>query len=263
MEGENRLYTVLAVAGGFFCLAASLFFQSAPAAAAGALFFLLTIALWKYGYVIVPVLMKNAKIVERGRNFEIPPSQDVVVGKGNGSFLATIFLGARLYESSSEKTERQRSIAGEMFEKAISSAGFPFKVCCLVSPLELRGELDEIRTKRSLAESRRAKLHSPAKSDSEVARLEREIAMWGRQIDRLTTGERPLEVVFYLSTTGSGLTRDEAIARARAQADELSVVVGSALSCEVVLLKGEDMTRVFWWEFFGPADADELHDQMF
>jgi hypothetical protein len=263
VEGENRLYTVLAVAGGFFCLAASLFFQSAPAAALGALFFLLTVALWKYGYALIPVLLKNAKVVEVGRNFEIPPSQDVVVGREGGSFLATVFLGARLYDSSSEKTERQRSIAGEMFEKAISSAGFPFKVCCLVSPLDLRSELEEMRTKRSLAESRRAALHSPAKSDPEIARLEREIAMWGRQIDRLTSGERPLEVVFYLSTTGSGITKDEAIARARAQSEELVVVVGSALSCEVAQLSGEDMKRVFWWEFFGPSDADELHDQLF
>lgn len=263
MDGENRLYTVLSVAGGFFCLAASLFFQSAPAAALGGLFFLLTIALWKYGYVLIPVLVKNAKVVEIGRNFEIPPSQDAVVGRSGGRFLATVFLAARLYESASEKREAARIAMGEMFEKAVSSAGFPFKVCCLVSPLDLRGELDEIRTKRSLAETRRASLRTSSKDDSEAARLEREIAMWGRQIDALTSGQKPLEVIFYLSTTANGITQGEAVARARSQSEELAVVVGSALSCEVVQLKGEDMKRVFWWEFFGPADAEDLKDQLF
>jgi hypothetical protein len=262
VEGENRLYTVLSVAGGLFCLAAALASGSALAAAIGAAFFFLTIALWKYGYAIVPALLRGANVVETGPNFEIPPSQDVVVGRRSGNFLATVFLSARLYESASEKGAHERVSAGEMFEKAIASAGFPFKVCCLVSPIEMRGELEEIRTKRSLAESRRAKLHS-SKNDPEAARLDREISMWGRMIGRLTSGEKPLEVVFYLSTTGAGLTRDAAIEQAHRQAKELSVVVGAALACEVAELRGEEMKRCLNWELFPPSDSDDLHDQMF
>ncbi len=261
MEGENRAYTVLSLAGGFFCLAASIFFQSAAAAIIGAVLFFLSLLLWKYGYVIFPFVMKRAKIIEAGRNFEIPASQDVIVGKANGNFLATVFLFARLYESASEKDDKQKIAMGEMFEKAIASSGFPFKVCAMVCPLELKGELDEIRTKRSIAESRKEKIGS--KHSSEAARLEREIVMWGRQIEKLTSGKRPLEVVFYLSTTASGITKEEAIARAKAQGDELCVVVGSSLSCEVVPLKGEEMKRCFWWDFFGPTDLDEMHDEMF
>lgn len=262
MEGENRLYTVLAIAGGFFCLAFALFLQSAPAAAIGAICFLLAVALWKYGYLIVPVLIRGANVVEVGTNFEIPPSQDLIVGKKGGNFLATAFLACRLYESSSEKSERQRTVAAEMFEKAVSSVGFPFKVSALVSRLDLNAELEELRSKRSVAESRKA-MTGKVKDDAEAARLEREIAMWSRQIDTLTSGEKPLEVVFYLSTTASGITKDEAMGRARAQSDELTVVAGSALSCEVVRLRGEEMKKCFWWEFFTPADSDELHDEMF
>ncbi len=263
MEGENRLYTVLAIAGGLACLAAALFFQSAPAAALAAAFFFLSITVWKYGYVLVPMLIKNAKIVEVGANFEIPPSQDLVVGKRGGKFLATAFLSARLYESASEKNERQRILSGEMFEKAISSAGFSFKVCCLVNRLDLRNELEEIRAKRSMAESRREKLASHGRHDSELARLDREIAMWGRELETLSSGEKPLEVLFYFSTTASGVTKDEAMGRARSQSDELAVVLGSALSCEVARLSGEEMKKCFWWDFFSPADSDELHDEMF
>ncbi|MCX8174697.1 MAG: hypothetical protein N3E51_00625 [Candidatus Micrarchaeota archaeon] len=263
MEGENRLYTVLALAGGFFCLAAAVFFGSAPAAAAGALCFLLSLALWKYGYLLIPALTKRAGVVEAGRNFEIPPSQDLVVGRKNGAFLATAFLSARLYESASEKSERQQALMGGMFEKAISSAGFPFKLTAMVCPLDLSDELEEIRARRSLAESRRAKLSSSSKNNDEIARLDREIAMWGRQIERLTSGEKPLEVVFYLSTTAAGLTKEEAMSRARQQAKELSVIVGGALSCDVKQLAGEEMKKCFWWDFFGPTDREELADEMF
>ena len=260
MEGENRIYTVLSLAGGLFCLAASLFFGSAPAAAAGSLFFFLSLLFWKYGYAIYPYFARGAKIVEVGRNFEMPPSQDVVVGKEGGNFVATVFLTAHLYESASEGCAAS---AGKMFEKAISSAGFPFKVCCLVCPLSLRAELDEMREKRSLAESRRGKLSAGKGNEPERARLEREIAMWGRQVERLTAGEKPLEVVFYLSTTANGRTKEEAVSRARQQSDELSVVVGSALSCEMARAEGEDMKRLFWWDFFGPTNKEDLADQVF
>jgi hypothetical protein len=260
VDGENRVYTVLSLAGGLFCLAASLFFGSAPAAAAGALFFFLSLLLWKYGYALYPYFAKGAKLVEAGRNFEIPPTQDVVVGKEAGSFLATAFLYAHLYESASEGGAAQ---AGKMFEKAVSSAGFPFKVCCLVCPLPLRAELDEMREKRSMAESRRGKLRHGRGNESERARLEREIAMWGRQMEKLASGEKPLEVVFYLSTTAQGRTKEEAVSRARSQSEELSVVVGSALSCEITPVKGEEMKRLFWWDFFGPAGREDLADQLF
>jgi hypothetical protein len=260
VEGENRIYTVLSLAGGLFCLAASLFFGSAPAAAAGALFFFLSLLFWKYGYAIYPYFAKGAAVVEVGRNFEIPPSQDVVVGKEGGNFLATVFLCAHLYESA---TDGAAASAGKMFEKAISSSGFPFKVCCLVCPLSLRAELDEMREKRSLAESRREKLSHGKGNESERARLEREVAMWGRQIEKLTVGEKPLEVVFYLSTTAPGRTKEEATTRARTQSEELSVVMGSALSCEITMMRGEEMKRLFWWDFFGPTGSEDLADQLF
>lgn len=263
MGGENRLYTVLAVAGGFFCLALSLFYQSPAAAALSGFFFFLSLAIWKYGYFLVPMVIKNAKIVEVGMNFEIPPSQDAIIGRKGGDFLASVFLAARLYESASERDAEGRAAMCMMFEKAISSAGFPFKACLLVSPLGLKNELEEIRAKRSVAESHKEKLAHGKQKSSELARLEREIAMWGRMLERLGGGEKPLEVVFYLSTTGSGITKEEALSRARSQARELSAVVGSSLSCEVEVLKGEEMKKCFWWDFFGPADADELSDETF
>ena len=262
MEGENRLYTVLAVAGGMFCLAASIFFSSPAAAAIAAMFFFLSLAAWKYGHILLPLLTKGAHVVETGPGFEIPPAQDAVIGRSGGSFLATCFLGARLYQSASEEGEGRRKEMGRMFESAISSAGFPFRVCAMVSPLDMKAELEEIRTKRSVAESRLEKLGAK-KSSAEAARLGREVAMWNRMLTRLGEGERPLEVSFYFSTTASGLTKEEAYSRAKAQSEELSVVLSSALACEVALLAGTDMKMARGWDTFGPPGAEELRDSVF
>lgn len=262
MEGENRLYTVLSVAGGMFCLAASIFFGSPAAAAVSAIFFFLSLAIWKYGRIMSPMLTKGAGIVQVGQGFEIPPSQDAIIGRAGGNFLATAFLSARLYRSQNEADNQRQKEMGRMFENAISSAGFPFKVCAMISPLDVSGELEEMRAKRSVAESRLEKLGAK-KGSADAARLEREIAMWNRILERVGEGERPLEVAFYFSTTARGATKEEAHSRAGAQADELSVVLSSALSCEVDRLEGEDMKRAFDWDFFGPSSADEMRDQLF
>lgn len=262
VEGENRLYTVIAIAGGMFCLAASILFNSPAAAAISALLFSFSLALWKYGHILLPFLTKGARIIEKGQGFEIPPSQDVIVGRSGGEFVATCFLSARLYQSIAEADEQQRREMGRMFETAITSAGFPFKICTVVSPLNIREELDEIRTKRSIAESKLEKIGAK-KGSAEAARLEREIAMWNRMLARLSEGEMPLEVSFYFSTTARGITKEEACARAAKQADSLAVVLSSALSCEVVRLVGEDMKKAFWWDFFGPANSEEHHDAVF
>lgn len=262
MEGENRLYTVMAVAGGMFCLAASVLFSSPAAAAVAAIFFFMSIAVWKYGHILLPFLTKGARIIETGRGFEIPPTQDVIIGRSGGEFLATCFLSARLYQSAGESDAQRRREMGQMLESAITSAGFPFRICAMVSPLDMKAELDEIRTKRSIAESRLEKLGAK-KGSAEAARAGREIAMWNRMLARLSEGEMPLEVSFYFSTTARGITKEEACARAAKQADGLSVVLSSALSCEVAKLAGEDMKRAFWWDFFGPANSEELRDAAF
>lgn len=260
VEGENRAYTALALAGGLFCLAASFLFGSALAAAIGSFFFFLSLLLWKYGYALYPLFTKGAHVIEVGKNFEIPPTQDVIVGREGDWFLATQFLCAHLHHSAEEGDEKR---ASRMFEKAISSAGFPFKVCCLVCPLSLKSELEKIREKRSIAESRLESMAGEKGSKAERARLEREIAMWGKQIERLGRGEIPLDVVFYFSTTARGRTKEEAVSNVKRQSEELSVVLGSALSCDIAVATGEDMKRLFWWDFFSPASREELADQTF
>ena len=244
------------------CLAASIFFGSPAAAAVGAVFFFLSLAAGRYGRVLIPLITKGAGIVQTGQSFEIPPSQDVIIGRAGGNFLATAFLSAQLYRSQNEADNQRQKEMGRMFENAISSAGFPFRVCAMISPLDVSGELEEIRAKRSVAESRLEKM-SGKKGSADATRLEREIAMWNRLLERLDEGERPLEVAFYFSTTARGMTKEEAHSKACAHADELIVVLSSALSCEVARLEGDDMKRAFDWDFFGPSSADEMRDQLF
>jgi hypothetical protein len=149
----------------------------------------------------------------------------------------------------------------ESFEKAISSLKYIVKITLMISTLDLTKHIEEIKTKRSAAEAVKAK--SGKGSLDDITRLDREIAMWTRQLDRITHGERPVELIAYASTTAFGLTREEALGRASRQAKELRTILSSALNCDIMPLTDLDMLRCFEWEYFFPTTQEELRDEVF
>ncbi len=256
----NRAITVTALAGGVLSLAASLVYGSGIFALVAALLFTASLALWKYGYILVPMLTRAANVIEVRAGYEVPPTRDYIVKKTASGYYATKFLEIRFYESSMDKGEADKATMFESFEKAIAALKYVVKISLLVSAVELTKELDDIKTKRSAAEARKAK--GGASSD-EIVRLDREIAMWNRMLDRITRGERPVELIAFASTTSFGLTRDEASTRVARQAKELRTVLSSSLGCDITELSDLDMLRCFEWEQFFPTSQEDIKDEIF
>ena len=94
-------------------------------------------------------------------------------------------------------------------------------------------------------------------------RLDREIAMWNRLLERITHGERPVEVIAFASTTSFGLTKEEAIARIRRQAKEVSTILSSSMGTDVTELSDTEMLKCFEWDRFFPTTQEELRDETF
>jgi len=264
-EIENRNYAIAALGLGVIAIFVAMLTGSAIAAIAAGAFVLLSAVFWKLAYILVPLFTKRMNVVEVRGNYEIPPSQDVIVKKVGRNYYASVFMVAKIYDSVTEKSAEQRGLFMEFFERAVSQVHGVTKFSVLVSNLDMVRYLDEIKTKRSEAETKKARLltSGSAKHQAEIARIEREIVMYNRMLERLSYGERPMEVVCYLMSTASALSKDEAIGKVRAQANEVRSVVANALDVEVVPLAGEDMKRCFEWEFMIPASAGELSDQVF
>jgi hypothetical protein len=261
----NRNATLAALSAGALCVVLAFITGSPVAIVAASFLFLCSLVLWKYGYLVMPWLFKNANIVELRSGHEIPASQDVVLKKGDGRYYASVFLAARISDSMTEKDRESKSLYMEYFERAISSIRFPVKFCAMTAGLDISSFSDEIKGRRSLAETRKARILSSGDQAQmpEVARLDREIAMWDRQLERLNSEERPMEVLCYLMTTASGAGREEATARARAQASEVRSAIGNALNVEIAPLAGEEMRKCFDWELAMPASLDEMRDSVF
>jgi len=257
----NRAITIASLLGGFIAIVLSLIFGSPLFAVIAAILFAFSLMLWKYGYLIIPILTQATNIIEIRDNYEVPPSRDYIIKKNPAGYYATKFLEIRFYESSMDKSEDGKKLLFESFEKAVSSLKYVVKLSMLISAIDISKHIDEIKTKRSNVETKRSaeeKLHP-----GELIRYDREIAMLNRLLDRFSRGERPVEVVSFATTTSFGLTRDEAVSRANRQAKELRTILSSSLGCDVTELKDLDMLRCFEWELFYPTTEDEIRDEVF
>ncbi|MBN1169511.1 hypothetical protein JXA56_00660 [Candidatus Micrarchaeota archaeon] len=257
----NRAVTTVALVGGVLAIILSLLSGNILFPLIASVFFTMSILLWKYGYIIVPVLTKATNIVEVRGGYEVPPTRDYIIKKNDSGYYAAKFLEVRFYESSLEKDNEQKKNMFESFEKAISSLKYIVKVSLMISTLDLSKHIDEIKTKRSTVEAKKAK--GAKMAQNETLRMDRELAYWNRLLDRITQGERPVEVVAFASTTSFGLTRDEALSRVSRQSKELRTILSSSLGCEVRELKDTDMLKCFEWDYFFPITREEIQDSLF
>ncbi|MEM3030318.1 MAG: hypothetical protein QXH27_01155 [Candidatus Micrarchaeia archaeon] len=238
---------------------------SAALAAIGAgFFFFLSFAFYKWGYILVPLITTGSRVVEvHEGGYEIPPTQDAVLREIKGIYYASKFLLVRIYESMTEKSEEEKAQYTEFFERAITSVKYVTKFCMLVYVKDLTKYREQIETKRMEAQLRLSReMEKPEPDVLKVDRYEREKGMWDAMLQRLMSGVRPMGSVCYVMTTATGVTKDAALAAARAQANELRATIANALNVEVVPLTGEDMKRCFDWEFTLPPTVKELEEQI-
>ncbi len=258
----NRAVTFIVLLGGVLAIILSLVYGNPVFPIIAAILFTLTLALWKYGYLFIPAITKATNIIEIHDNgYEVPATRDYIIKKNDAGYYATRFLEIRFYESSMDKNSDEKKNMFESFEKAISSLKYIVKISLMISTLDLSKHIDEIKTKRGAVEARKAKETTIAADES--MRMDRELAYWNRLLDRITQGERPVEVIAFASTTAFGLTRDEALSRVSRQAKELKTILSSSLGCDIRDLVDLDMLRCFEWDYFYPTTQEEIKDALF
>ncbi len=259
---KNKPVTLAALCGGALSLAVGAYLGSPLFAGLAAVFFLASLIVWKWGYWLGPLLSGAGGRSLFSPPFEMPPKQDVLIKKTDEGYFASVFMAVELRDTASFKSGEQKSMLMEMFERAVSSLRYPVKLSMLVCALDQGDYIQKLEEKRSLAEHKKAQLKGKHDSD-DAAYLERQIEALTAQIGRLSGGEKPMQVLAYASTTASGLTREEALAKVRAQAQESAAVLSNALSCHVYPLVGEELLASFEWERWGPSSRADMADRTF
>jgi hypothetical protein len=268
MHGDilsNKRMAILIVIVQLALLGGIVLYPNFALALVGIFSFVVAAAMWRFGYLLKPMITKQTNVVEGFGKYEIPPSQDVIVKKIGNRYYASSFMLVRFTQSSTEKTPAQVASIRQGYERALSSLNYVYKISNMVCPVELTPYIEKIKEKRSNAEARLSELSSlPSSSNvgSEMARLNREIQSYGSQLERIQAGERPMRVLNFAMTCASSNSRDDAISRTKAQCAEIKSVLSSTLDTEILLMRGDDMKRCFEWEQMLP-DKDETDDYLF
>lgn len=222
------------------------------------------VALYKYGYFIIPLITSRSKVVQiMEGNFEIPPAQDVVLKQVGGLYYASSYLNVRVYESTTEKSPEENVIYSEYFERAISSVRFPAKFALMVYVKDMSQHRLKLETKHAEAQLRLAREREKPEPDVlRVDRYEKEVSYYSSQLNRMVSGVKPMGAISYVMTTAVGISKEAATAAAKTQANELRATISNALNVEVVPLQGDEMLRCFNWEHAIPPSAEMMEQSV-
>lgn len=240
--------------GGILSIIAGLF------AGSGAV---LAILFYKYGYIFVPLITQQTKIVViTDTGYEIPPEQDAIIKKGEGGmYYASMFLGIKVYESAVEKSMEENLAYNEYFERAISNLKSVTKISYLLYVEDVTEKRKIIETKKAEAQLRLAREKDKPEPDVlKLDRYEREVTKWESELNKLIKGVKPMGALIYAMTTATGITKEAAIATAKNQANELKAVLTNALNVEIETLKADEMLKTFEWEKMIPFGGYELEE---
>jgi hypothetical protein len=220
----------------------------------------LSLLIWKYGYLIIPLITKRANIVEvHDAGYEVTPAQDAIVKKVGNQYYASVFLHIKMYKSVTERSAEETMVYVDSFERAIAQIKFPVKIGTVLFAREIGKYKEDIETKKYVAIQRLQREREKAEPDPiTIDRLEKEVAMYETQLARISSGERPLGLIAYAMTTGVGITKEAAVAVAKNQAAELKTLLANALNVEVSYLYGEDMKKCYEMEAIIPPTTKEM-----
>jgi len=215
---------------------------------------------YKYGYWMIPYFTRQMRVIRtQDASADVPPTEDVLVKEEGGYYSATIFLGVKIYKTSTAMSEDEKFSFMKLWERAVSGTKSVIKFGTLVYVKDLSKYRDGIEARKAKAQMLLGQEREKDKpSQPAIEKLEREIAMWDNMQEKVMLGEKPTAILDFIQVSATGGTRDSAIGAARTRANELRSTVGTALNVEVAPMSGEDMKRCFDWAYTLPPGLKEL-----
>ncbi|MCS7109544.1 MAG: hypothetical protein NZ903_01975 [Candidatus Micrarchaeota archaeon] len=222
----------------------------------------LAFLIWKYGYWVIPYITKRLNIIEvHDGLWETTPAQDAIIKKVGDEYYASVFLHIKMYKSTTERSAEENMVFIDTFERAIANIKYPVKISTLLYAKDIAKYREDVETKKFEAQLKLQREREKTEPDVlALDRLEKEVAMYEAELNRIISGERPMGLIAYAMTTGVGVTKDAAVAVAKNQAAEIKTLLANALNVEVSYLYGEDMKKCYALEFMVPPTIKALKE---
>ncbi|MEM3781467.1 MAG: hypothetical protein QXT43_00690 [Candidatus Micrarchaeaceae archaeon] len=219
------------------------------------LFFIINYA----DFLLFPLftILFNIKQVP-AKDYYIPKANNAIIKYVNGIYYATGYLTANIYNyvfSVEQVQEGEDALLAEgpsNWERIVQNIGFPFKYNIVHYSEDLQKFRDELEAKRGSLEfqlSREMSATNP--SQLTIENLQRRINILQARIDRLSSGERPINALMYIESTAVGVSEKEALDALSAQLEHLKTVFGG-FDLSITRVVGRELYLLFQMNYAIP-----------
>lgn len=215
---------------------------------------------YKWGYWMMPYFTKGQRTIEtQDAVVDVAAGEDVVVRQMGGTYYATVFLGVKIFKTTTSMSDEEKYSFMDLWERAVSGLKTVTKYSLLLYMKDLSKYRDAIEGRKAKAQMEIGRERdAPNPNPAAMEKVEREIAMWDNIVGKLGVGDKPTAIMTYVQVTAKGATKDLAMAAARQQANEARTAIGTTLNVEIAPLSGEDMKRCFDWGYTVPLGMKEM-----
>ncbi|MEM3753613.1 MAG: hypothetical protein QXM58_02155 [Candidatus Micrarchaeaceae archaeon] len=220
-------------------------------------------------FLVFPLLTiaLNATIVP-AKDYTINKHQNSIIKFSNGIYYAIGYLSANLYsyafteEKAAEEAVEEAALASSAgkWERIVMNVDFPFKFNAIVAAQEIQAYRDELEGKRSFLEFQLSKeMSSGNPSQLAIDDYQRRINILQARIERLSSGERPVNSVMYIETVAAGVSEKAAVDALNTQLDHLQTVF-NALDLSITRVVGRELYMLFKFNYALPIFTSALTD---
>ncbi len=238
-----------------------------PFAIIGTILSLLTIvmvfAINYADFILFPLLTMafGIKIVP-AKDYYIPKNSDCVIKYVNGIYYATGYLTANVYnyvfaaESIDETEEAKLSEGPEKWEKIVMNVNFPFRLNVIAVAEDIQKFRDELEGKRGMIEYQMSKEMSGSNPNQlTIQDMQRKMNVLDARINRLSSGERPVNALMYIDSTAVGVSEKEAMDVLTGQLNHLETVF-NAFDLDINRIPGRELYELFTFNYVLPEAED-------
>ena len=184
-------------------------------------------------FLIFPAVTKLLGIkIQLSKEHYCLKEQNAILKYTGGIYYATGYLTANIYnyvfnaESSNPNSDDdQISLAPEKWERILMNVDFPFKFNVITDAKDVQKYREDLEGERGFLEfqlSRESNSSNP--NQMTLTELERKINVTQAKIDKMSSGELPLNTIMYIETTAVGISEKDAVDSLTNQLNRLETV---------------------------------------
>ncbi|MGC8675958.1 MAG: hypothetical protein ACP5T3_00365 [Candidatus Micrarchaeia archaeon] len=196
------------------------------------------------------------------KDYYIPKANNAIIKYVNGVYYATGYLTANIYnyvftvEQIQEGEETLLAEGPNNWERIVQNITFPFKYDIVCFAEDLQKYRDELEARRGALEFQLSReMSSTTPSQLTIEDLQRRINIIQTRIDRLSSGERPINALMYIESTAVGVSEKEALDSLSSQLDHLQTVFGG-FDLSITRVVGRELYSLFQFNYALPGEQE-------